>query len=91
MHPTSCELNDIKIQADFITWAVITISNIKWQLSSDIFLALPFFYDFTGCDIASSLCGKGKCKAYTVWVKSDRNDDFIDVFVDLRERPIYVK
>ena len=65
--------------------------NSRWQLGSYIFLALPFFYAFTGCDISPSFCGKGRCKAYTVWVKSDRNDDFTDVFVELRETPIDVK
>ena len=65
--------------------------NSRWQLGSYIFLALPFFYASTGCDISPSFCGKGKCKAYTVWVKSDRNDDFTDVFVELRETPKDVK
>ena len=31
--------------------------------------------------------GKGKRKAYDVWVKSERRDDFFDDFVELGEKP----
>ena len=31
------------------------------------FLALPFFYAFSGCNTVSGFYGK--CKAYDVWVK----------------------
>ena len=48
---------------------------------------MPFFYSFTGCDMASSYYGKGKRKAYDVWVKSERRDDFFDDFVELGEKP----
>ena len=51
------------------------------------FLALPFFYDFTECDTVSSFYGRGKCKAYDIWVKNERKDDFADVFVELGEKP----
>ena len=57
------------------------------ELGPDIFLALPVFYSFTGCDIISSFYCKGKWKAYDVWVKSERKDDFFDVFVELGEKP----
>ena len=63
------------------------IKQIIQELGSDIFVALPFFYPFTGCDIVSSFYGKGQCKAYDVWVKSKGRDDFFDVFVELGENP----
>ena len=63
------------------------IKQIINELGSDIFLALPFFYAFTGCDTVSSFYGKDKCKASDVWVKTERKDDFTDVFVVLGEKP----
>ena len=65
----------------------ITTSNIIRELGSDIFLALRFFQAFTGCDTVSSFYGKGKCKAYDVWIKTERKDDFADVFIKLGEKP----
>ena len=65
----------------------ITTSNIIRELGSDIFLALPFFQAFTGFDTVSSFYGKGKCKAYDVWIKIERKDDFTDVFIKLGEKP----
>ena len=52
-----------------------------------IFLALPFFYAFTECDTVFSFYDKGKCKAYDVWVKSERKDDFTNVFIELGQEP----
>ena len=67
---------------------LLNIRLIIRGLGSDIFHALPFFYSFTGCDTFSSFCVKGKCKAYDIWVKSERKDDFFDdVFVELAEKP----
>ena len=60
------------------------------ELGSDIFLALPFFFAFTGYYTVSSFYGKGKCKAYDVWVKSERKYDFAYVFVELGEKPTNV-
>ena len=82
------ELNDIEIHAYLINSdRYYNIKQIIRELGSDICLALPFFYAFTGCDTVSSFYGKGKCKAYDVWVKSERKDDFTDVFVELGEMP----
>ena len=39
-------------------------------LGSNICKAMPFFDSFTGCDIASSFYGKGKCKAWDTWMNS---------------------
>ena len=58
------------------------IKQIIRELGSDFFLAIPFFYAFTECDIFSSFYGKGKCKAYDVWIKSESKH-----FVELREKP----
>ena len=43
---------------------------------SDIFIALPFFYAFTEYDTISGFYGTGEFKAYGVWVKSEKKDDF---------------
>ena len=37
-----------------------------------------------------SFYSKGKCKVYDVWAKSERKDDFTDVFVELGEKPTNV-
>ena len=63
---------------------LLLLHQIDQELGS---FALPFFYSFTGCDMASSYYGKGKRKAYDVWVKSERRDDFFDDFVELGEKP----
>ena len=64
------ELNDIEIHAYLINSdRYYNIKQIIRELTSDIFLTLPFFYAFTGCDTVSSFYGKGMCKAYDVWVK----------------------
>ena len=57
------------------------------ELGSDIFLALPIFYAFTECDTISIFFGKGKCKAYDVWVNIERKDDFTDFFIEFGEKP----
>ena len=66
------------------------IRQIIRELGSDIFLALPFFFAFTGYYTVSSFYSKGKCKAYDVWVKSERKYDFAYVFVELGEKPTNV-
>ena len=60
------------------------------MLHCTCFSCFTFFYAFTGCDTVSSFYGKSKCKAYGVWVKSERKDDFTDVFVELGEKPTNV-
>ena len=65
----------------------ILVRMIDTIVTSDIFLPLPFFYAFTGCDTVSRFYVKGKCTAYDVWVKSERKVDFLDVFVELGEKP----
>ena len=85
------ELDDIEIHAYLVNSdRYYNIKQIIRELRSDIFLALPFFYAFTGCDTVCSFYGTGKCKAYDVWVKGERKDDFTDVFVELGEKPTNV-
>ena len=85
------ELNDKEIHAYLINLdRHYNIKQIIWELGSDIFLVLPFFYTFTGCDTDSSFYGKCKCKAYHVWVKSERKDVFKDVLVELGKKPTNV-
>ena len=82
------ELNDIETHAYLINSDSYhyKIKQIIRELCSDISLALPFIYSFTRYDIVSSFYGKGKCKAYGVWVKCERKDDFFDGFVELGEK-----
>ena len=77
------ELNDIEIHPYLIKSDRIDHTRTWFRY----FLALLFFYAFTGCDTVSSFYGNGKRKAYDVWVKSERKDDFTDVFVWLGEKP----
>ena len=66
------ELNDIEIHAYLINSnRYHKFKQIIQGLGSDIFLALLFFYSFTGCDTISSSYGKIKCKTY-VCVKSKK-------------------
>ena len=82
------ELNDKETHAYLINSDSYhyKIKQIIRELCSDISLALPFIYSFTRYDIVSSFYGKGKCKAYGVWVKCERKDDFFDGFVELGEK-----
>ena len=85
------ELNDIEIHAYLIILdRYYNIKQIIQELGSDIFLALPFFQAFTGCDTVSSFYGKGMCKAHDVRVKGQRRDGFTGVFVELGEKPTNV-
>ena len=85
------ELNDIEIHAYLINSdRYNNIKQIIRELGSIIFLALPFFFAFTGCDSVSSFYGKCKCNAYDVWVKSERNNNFTGIFVELGEKPTNV-
>ena len=60
------------------------------ELESYICRALPFFDALSECDIVSSFYGKGKCKAYDVWLKSSQKDDLTEVFIQLGETPAEV-
>ena len=85
------ELNDKEIHAYLINSdRHYNIEQIIRELGSDIFLALLFFYTFTGCDSNSSFYGKGKCKAYDICVKSERKDFFTDFSVELGNKPTNV-
>ena len=66
------------------------LRSIIEQLGSDICQALPYFYAFTGCDTVSSFYGKGKCKAYDVWIQSKQKQQLTDVFRQLGEKPATV-
>ena len=66
------------------------LRSIIEQLGSDICQALPYFYAFTGCDTVSSFYGKGKCKAYDVWIQSKQKQQLTDVFCQLGEKPATV-
>ena len=63
------ELSDIEIRAYLINSdRYYKIKEIIQELGSDIFLALPLFYAFTGCDIVPSCYGKGKVyENKTLW------------------------
>ena len=72
------ELSDTEIHAYLLNSdRYYNIKQIIQELGSDIFLALPFFYAFTGCDTVSSFHGKCKCKA---WEDDFTDGDFKDDF-----------
>ena len=48
---------------------------------------MSFFYSFTGCDIASSFYGKGKCKAWDTWMNSTHKHIYTEVFSRLGNKP----
>ena len=82
------ELNAVELHAYLINSdKYFNIKQIIHDLGSDTCLALPFFFAFTGCDTVSSFYGKGKCKAYDTWLKSDGIDDLTDVFINLGKKP----
>ena len=56
-------------------------------LGSDICKAMSFFYTFTGCDIASSFYGKGKCKAWDTWMNITHKHIYTEVFTRLGNKP----
>ena len=51
------------------------------------FLLCPSFILLLDVILLLVTNGKGKRKAYDVWVKSERRDDFFDDFVELGEKP----
>ena len=51
-------------------------------------ISLPFFYAFTGCDTTSSFFGKGKCKVFDFWMKSELKDDLVLLFIKLSQHPV---
>ena len=59
-------------------------------LRSDICKAMPFFYSFTGSDIASSFYGKGKCKAWDTWMNSTHKHIYTEVFSRLGNKPEFI-
>ena len=55
------ELKDIEMRSYLINSdRYYNITKIIQELGSDLFLALPLFYAFNGCDIVSSCYGKGR-------------------------------
>ena len=55
------ELKVIEMRAYLInSGRYYNITKIIQELGSDLFLALPLFYAFTGCDIVSSCYRKGR-------------------------------
>lgn len=61
---------------------VVPISN---ELGHRVCQALPFFYTLSGCDTVSSVWGKGKCKAFDVWM--EHKDELTQTFCTLAEQP----
>ena len=82
------KLGDVDIHAYLINSEIYyCIRAILQELESNVCRALPFFYALSGCDTVSSFHGKGKCKAYDVWLKSSQKDDLTEVFIQLGETP----
>ena len=85
------ELDDVDINAYLINSEIYYgIRAIIQEVESNICDALPFSYALSGCNTASSLYRKVKCKAYDVWLKSSQKDDLTEVFIQLGETPAEV-
>ena len=70
-HIGRVELGDVDIHAYLIDSEIYYgIRATIQELESTICRALPFFYALSGCETVLSFYGKGKCKAYDVWLKS---------------------
>ena len=93
-HISQVQLNDAEIYEIYAylinSDKYYNIKAIIQELGSDICRAFPFFYAFTGCDTVSSFFGRGKCKAYDIWVQSSKKDYLTNTFIQLGEKPAEV-
>ena len=53
------------------------------KLGPDTCRAPPLFYALSGCDIVSSLYGKGKCKMFDIWLNSAQKKAMTELFIQL--------
>ena len=80
------ELNDIEIHAYLLNLdRYYNIKQIIRELGSDISLALPSF--ILSLDVILFSVFMVRVSETHIWVKSERKDDFTDVFVELRVKP----
>ena len=81
-------ISDVDIYANMINSSIYyDIGKIVAFLGTEVCKALPFFYSFTGCDIVPSFYGKGKCKAWDIWMSSEHKDHYCDLFAKLCNKP----
>ena len=82
------ELRSIDVYTELInTPTFYDICKIIQHLGAHICKALSFFSEFTGCDIVSSLYGKGKCKAWDIWMTSEFKQAYTEIFSKLGNKP----
>ena len=84
----SCDTSVFNVYAEMINNSMFyDMGKIIAFLGPDIWKTLPFFYAFTGCDIISSFCGKGKYEAWDTWMGSEHKNTYTDLFSRLRNKP----
>ena len=44
------------------------IGTVILALDHPVYVSLPFFYAFSGCDTVSSFYSRGRCKGWFVWM-----------------------
>ena len=82
------ELDDVNVYAYMINSnKYFNIKAIIQKLGPVICRALPLFYALSGCDIVSSLYGKGKCKMFDIWLNSAHRKALIEILIQLGKSP----
>ena len=66
------------------------VSAIGDNLGDEVCNALSFFYAFTGCDTVSSFYGHSKSKFWDTWRKSEKKEEFTQVFQELSDQPTII-
>ena len=58
-----------------------------FDLGKETCNTLPFFYAFTGCDTASNIVLKCKCRVWGAWHQSEQKDVLTNFFSELGNKP----
>ena len=66
---------------------IFNIKEMVKGLGVDVCRALSWFHAFTGCDIVSSFYGKGKVKAWDLWMSSSYKKELDKLFIKLGDLP----
>ena len=66
---------------------IFNIKEMVKGLGVNVFRALSWFHAFAGCDIVSSFYGKGKVKAWDLWMSSSFKQELDKLFIKLGNLP----
>ena len=59
------------------------VNELCSSLKNDVWIALPFFLAFTGCDTTSGFYNLSKSKFFDVWMKYKEKDDVTNLSKEL--------